>query len=406
MPTFVYKAIDSTGAELTGSHIAGSMTVAAQDLRDQGLRVIEVKQKRSSSGFLGEDNFSDWYASQRSVSPATLIFFFRQMSFMLRSGVPVADALDLAHSQISSARLKLVIRKMLTGIRNGQALSIAMSKHKAIFPEMAINLTSAGEATGDLDTIMERIAVHLEKKAALRAQMINAMIYPVVVILAAIGVSIFMTVKIIPEFSKFLLKQGKPLPPSTQALIDISQYVRENGIAIIAVLVIFIISTLIFYQTKLGRKMLDSLILRLPIFGALVVTGSMAQLTWAMSILLKSGVTVFDGLKVTGNLIQNRIYSDKLQQASSLIMSGKDMATSISHKQMPILITQMIAIGENTGSLDRVLEELGKYYERLLENAIKRLSAMIEPAMILVIGSMVGFVYYAFFQALFSLTGG
>jgi type IV pilus assembly protein PilC len=406
MPSFVYKALDNSGNELKGTYQASDMNNAAQELRARGLRVIEVKQKRGKTGFLGEDNFSDWYASQRSVSPSALIFFFRQLSFMLRSGLPVADALDLAQVQVSSPRLKLVIRKMLKAIRNGQALSKAMSQQKSIFPEMAINLIMAGESTGDLDSIMERIAVHLEKKAALKAQMINAMIYPVIVVLAAIGVSTFMIVKIIPEFSKFLLKQGKPLPASTQALIDLSQYVRDNGVLIIVISISVIISVLVFYQFKFGRKTIDSLILRLPVFGPLVVTGTMAQMTWALSTLLRSGVTVFDALKITSNLLNNRIYSNKLHDASDLIMSGRDIASSIQHKQMPPLVLQMISVGESSGSLDRVLQELGTYYERLLEIAIKRLSAMIEPAMILVIGGMVGFVYYAFFQALFSLTGG
>jgi type IV pilus assembly protein PilC len=406
MPSFSYTALDNTGNELKGLHQAADVGSAAQELRDRGLRVIEVKEKRGASGFMGEDNFADWYASQRSVSSSALIFFFRQMSFMLRSGLPVADGLDLALSQVSSPRLKLIIRKMLADIRSGQALSVAMKKHAAVFPEMAVNLVMAGENTGDLDSITERIAVHLEKKAALKAQMINAMIYPAVVVVAAIGVATFMIVKIIPKFATFLLGQGKALPPSTQLLIDISDYVIANGLWIIGFAILTIISILLFYQTKMGRLWIDSLLLRFPVIGPLLTVGSMAQMTWALSTLLRSGVTVFDALKIVSNLINNRLYSNTLSAASTKILSGRDMASSIYHRRFPPLVLQMIAVGENTGSLDRVLQELGSYYEQLLENAIKRLSAMIEPAMILVIGSMVGFVYYAFFQALFSLVGG
>jgi type IV pilus assembly protein PilC len=189
-------------------------------------------------------------------------------------------------------------------------------------------------------------------------------------------------------------------------LIDISDYVLANGLFLIAVAISVIISVLAFYQTKTGRLWIDSLLLRMPVIGSMLIRGSMAQMAWALSILLRSGVTVFDALKVVSNLIGNRVYSDKLSEASEKILAGRDMASSIEHKQMPPLVTQMIAIGESSGSLDRVLQELGVYYEQLLEIAIKRLSAMIEPAMILVIGGMVGFVYYAFFQALFSLVGG
>jgi len=340
------------------------------------------------------------------VSSSALIFFFRQMAFMLRAGLPVMHALELANHQVSSARLRLTIRLMLKDIESGSALSLAMKKHKAVFPNMAVNLIIAAESTGDLDAIMERLAVHLEKKAALRAHMINAMIYPVVVLIAAIGVGTFMTVKIIPKFADFLLAQGRALPPSTQSLIDFSIYVRANGIMIIAVCIAFIIALLLTYQTKRGRYIIDSFLLRIPVMGPMFTTGEMAQMTWALSTLLRSGVTVFDALNITSELLNNRVYSDKLTHASTLILNGKDLASSIQHPQMPVLVLQMTAVGEQTGSLDHVLQELGTYYEQLLETAIKRLSAMIEPAMILLIGGMVGFVYNAFFQALFSLVGG
>ena len=406
MPSFAYTALDNSGIELSGRHQAADMTAAAQELRQRGLRVLEVKQSRAKAGFLGQANFTDWYASQRSVSPSALIFFFRQMAFMLRAGLPIAQAFELSLKQVSSSRLNLVIRLMLKDIEAGHALSLAMKKHKEVFPDMAINLVVAGESTGDLDTIMERLALHLEKKAALRAQMINAMIYPIIVVIVAIGVAAFMAVKIIPKFATFLLAQGKVLPPSTQMLIDLSDSIRSNGLTIIAVAIAIVVAVLAFYQTKKGRLILDNVLLRMPVIGNLLVTGTMAQMTWALSILLRSGVTVFDALKIVGNLLTNRVYSDKLIEASDQILSGRDMATSIEHKKMPPLVLQMIAVGENTGSLDQVLQELGTYYEKLLENAIKRLTAMIEPAMILLIGGMVGFVYYAFFQALFSLVGG
>jgi type II secretory pathway component PulF len=406
MAQFSYSALDAGGREVSGQLQADDINAAALILRQRGLRVMTLKPGRNASGFLGQENFSDWLASQRSVSNTSLIFFFRQMSFMLRTGLPVAQALELAKAQMSGSRLNLTLRLMLKDIEGGLSLSAAMRKHKAVFPDMAVNLVIAGESTGDLDAVMERLAVHLDKKAALRAQMINAMIYPTVVILAAIGVGTFMVVKIIPKFAQFLLGQGRPLPPSTQMLIDISSVVRANGLSIVSVLIACITLLLLFYRTRLGRLWIDHALLRIPVIGGLLITGSMAQMTWALSILLRSGVTVFEAMKITANLIRNRVYSDKLQETSAKILEGRDIAHSLAHPQIPPLVLQMIAVGESTGSLDSVLQELGLYYEKLLEIAIKRLSAMIEPAMILVIGGMVGFVYYAFFQALFSLVSG
>jgi len=406
MALFAYTALTSSGSELTGKQQADNISVAAQDLRDRGLRVLEINPSKGSAGFLGQENASDWLASQRSVSPAALVFFFRQMAFMLRAGLPILQALELAKTQMSSARLRLTIKLILKDIESGSALSSAMRKHQDVFSNMAVSLIVAGENTGNLDEIMERLAIHLEKKAALRSHMINAMIYPTIVFLVAIGVGAFMSLKIIPKFADFLLAQGRVLPASTQSLIDFSAYIQTNGLYIIGVFIAFIIVLLLIYQTKRGRYLIDSITLRIPIFGDMITKGSMAQMTWGVSTLLRSGVTVFDALKITAELINNRVFSDQLIAGSDQVLNGKDMASSLQHPQMPVLVLQMITVGEKTGSLDRILQELGSYYEQLLDTAIKRLSAMIEPAMILLIGGMVGFVYYAFFQALFSLVGG
>lgn len=404
MPMFAYQALSRTGKEMSGKMQAESTSAVAQALRTDGLRVLQIKEK-GRGGFLGQANFKDWLATQRSVSSDSLIFFYRQMSFMLRAGLPLTECIQLASTQITSPRLNLALRKMHVDIEAGQSLSNALRKHRDVFSDIAINLVVAGESTGELDVIMERIAVHAEKKSQLRKQMINAMIYPVVVILASIAVAVFMVVMIIPKFAQFIQGRGQRLPASTQALIDGAAFLRENGLTIIACLITFIILTLVVYKTFKGRRLIDRILLSMPVFGNLIIYGSMAQMNWASSLLIKSGITIFDSLKITAELLTNTIYSDKLKQASESVMAGRDLSSSIKHPQLPMLVTHMIEIGERTGSLDRIQQELGIYYQSLLEIAIKRLSAMIEPAMILVIGGMVGFVYYAFFQALFALAG-
>lgn len=404
MPTFAYQALSRTGEELSGKMQADSTSAVAQALRTEGLRVLQIKERRRS-GFLGQENFKDWLATQRSVSTDAMIFFYRQMAFMLRAGLPLAECLQLASSQISSPRLNLALRLMYRDIENGQPLSASLRKHRDVFSDIAINLVVAGESTGELDVIMERLAVHLEKKSQLRKQLINALIYPVMVILAAIGVATFMVVAIIPKFAQFIQGRGKRLPESTQALIDGAAFLRENGFIILAVAIAVILFVFILYKTYKGRRIIDRVVLSMPVMGKPVIYASMAQMNWALSILMRSGITIFDSLKITADLLANKIYSDKLKSASDKVMAGRDLASSIKHPQIPEIVTHMTAIGERTGSLDRIQQELGVYYQELLEVVIKRLSAMIEPVMILVIGVMVGFVYFAFFQALFALAG-
>ena len=404
MPMFAYQALSRTGDELSGKMQAENTSAVAQSLRNEGLRVLQIKERRRS-GFLGQENFKDWLATQRSVSTDALIFFYRQMSFMLRAGLPLAECLQLASSQISSPRLNLALRHMHRDIENGQPLSASLRKHREVFNDIAINLVVAGESTGELDVIMERLAIHLEKKSQLRKQLINALIYPVIVILAAIGVATFMVVAIIPKFAQFIQGRGKRLPDSTQALIDGAAFIRENGLTIIGITIGIVLFIFVLYKTYKGRRVIDRVVLSLPVISKPIIYSSMAQMNWALSILMRSGITIFDSLKITADLLSNKIYSDKLKLASDNVMAGRDLAGSIKHPQVPIIVTHMIAIGERTGSLDRIQQELGIYYQELLEIVIKRLSALIEPVMILVIGVMVGFVYFAFFQALFALAG-
>jgi type IV pilus assembly protein PilC len=410
MPAFKYTAVDTKGKENKGSVQAVDSRTAVAQLRQQNLFVVKINEiaegeSADKVGLAKEINFSS-LSDMRSVPTRDLVFFFKQLSFMLRAGLPVIQALQLSHKQISSKRLCNIIGKMIADIESGSQLSQAMSVHKDVFPLIAVNLMKAGEFTGEIDAISDRLATHLEKRVALKSQTINALIYPGVVMLVAMGVVTFLVTKIIPAFAKFLASKGNALPPSTQFLIDASSFATQYGIYIVGAMVAFVIVIAVAYQKAVGRLKIDGFLLKVPVIGKLLTHGAIAELTWSLSMMLRSGLTVFDALKISANVIGNRVISTKLQSASALILTGKDMASSIQHPAIPDLVTQMVSIGERTGTLDHVLMELGIFYEAQLQVGIKRLSAMIEPALILVIGGIVGFVYYSFFQAMFSLAKG
>ena len=401
MANFKYLALDVSGKEKKGTLQAVDTAAATASLREQGLFVAQLTEI-ASGGMNKEFDLSRY----RSVSTTQMVFFFKQLSFMLRAGLPVIQALQLSQTQVGKGRLRLVIGEMITDIENGNPLSKAMAKHDDVFPPLAINLMAAGESTGSLDAVAERLSEHLEKKAAIRAQTINAMIYPSVVMLVAIGVVIFLVVKIIPQFAKFLLGRGKKLPDSTQFLIDASNFALNYGLYIVATAIFIIIVLIVFYKTQQGRLVLDTFLLKVPVIGKLLSHGAMAEFTWSLSMMLRSGLTAYESLKICGKVITNRLISTKLMQASEQILTGRDLASSLKHPSaIPELVTQMTTVGEKTGTLDMVLQEVGTFYEHLLQVGVKRMSAMVEPAMILFIGGIVGFVYYAFFQAMFSLVG-
>lgn len=407
MPTFDYIAVNASGAESRGSIVADNARAATGELRVRQLFVTEIKEgKAVADGGAGTGEAKAFDLSEyRSVGGQDIVFFFRQLSFMLRAGLPVMQALQLSRSQVSSGRLKNVITTMLADIEAGAPMSQAMKKHPQEFTSLMVNLVNAGENTGDLDGIMERIATHVEKSLALKAMIINAMIYPAVVMLAAVGVAVFLVWKIIPQFEKFLSGKGKALPPSTQALIDSSHFLRDNGLMILAGIIIFVVSIAMAYKTHQGRLKLDGFLLKLPVLGKLLTNGAMAQMNWSLATMLRSGLTVRDGILITSGVVSNLVVSEKLKSSADLILAGRDLSSSVRHPAVPDLVVQMMAVGERTGTLDQVLNELGVFYEAMLQNGIKRLSTMIEPAMILIIGGMVGFVYYSFFQAMFKLAG-
>lgn len=403
MASFKYIALTTSGKERKGSIQAPDANAATATLREQGLFIVKISDESKAGNGLSQEFSLDSLSKYRSVSRTQLVFFFKQLSFMLRAGLPILQALQLSQTQVSSGRLKLVIGEMLVDIENGHQLSKAMEKHIDVFPTIAVNLMAAGESTGSLDSVANRLATHLEKKAALRAQTINAMIYPTVVLIVALGVVVFLVVSIIPKFAKFLLGQGKALPASTQFLIDASDFALKYGIFIAVVFAFCIISLIVAYKTPLGRLKLDAFSLKIPVVGNLLLHGIMAEFNWSISMMLRSGLTALESLRISGKVISNRLISDKLFMAADQILTGKDLASSLKHPAIPDLVIQMTSMGEKTGTLDQVLQEVGSFYEEQLQVGVKRMSAMIEPAMILIIGGIVGFVYYAFFQAMFSL---
>lgn len=407
MASFTYSALNEKGVEVRGHVQAMDAKAALTQLRQQSLFAVKIQgdsADETGSGLNAEVNLSA-LKKLIPIGSQDIVFFFRQLSFMTKAGLPVLQSLQLARTQVSNPNMGDVIERLVLDIRGGQPLSRALAQHPKVFPVFVQNLVVAGETTGELDMIMERLASHMEKRSALKSQMINALIYPVIVVFTAMGVAGFLVFKIIPKFGDFLKSQGKPLPPSTQFLLDSADFIQAHWLAMLLVFICLLGSILFTYATPTGRLLVDSFLLRAPIVGKVSTTGAMAQLTWALSMVLRSGVTVMDGLKITANTIGNKVISNKLHRASEQVLAGRELSASLKHPAIPALVVQMITVGERTGTLDLVLLELGTYYEQRMALLIKRLSALVEPAMLFVIGGMVGFVYYAFFQAMFSLAG-
>ncbi|HLF98437.1 MAG TPA: type II secretion system F family protein [Methylococcaceae bacterium] len=404
MTIYQYTALDAQGIQQSGSIEADGPPAAARLLRGRGLFVATLRDGAHDPALSGRDVLM----RLRELLPVKiyeLVFFFQQMALMLRSGLPILEALDTAQAITRSARLSAAIRRLSLAVRSGERLSEAMAREQAVFPPLAVQLLKSAEASGEMDLILERIAEDLDRKADLKRNLLTALMYPSIVVLAAVGVSAFLVMGIIPKMAKFLERKGNALPSATRNLLDLSHFFEQWGLVLVAGFVVAAVAIVFCYSRPRGRLLIDRILLSLPKVGYSLQTASVTQLSWSLAILLKSGVTVLESLKIVAQLIPNKAIAAVVEATQAHILAGRDVASGLQSPLLPRLVPQMIAIGERTGTLDRVMRELGNYYQRELALQIKRLTAMIEPALTLLIGGMVGYVYYAFFQALFGMTG-
>lgn len=404
MALYQFEAMDAQGLTQHGSVEAADTRAAAQTLRVRALYVVRLEQADTDDGALALD-VRGWLAARMPVRGVHIVMFYKQMSMMLRNGLTLLQTLDIAGTTTSSRRLSTIIARLRADIENGANLSSAMALHPSHFDVLAAQLVRGAEASGELDAVMERIAHDLERKSDLQRQLITSLIYPSIVVLAAVAVSLFLVLAVVPKFAEFFAKSGRQLPPVTQNLIDFSKFMMAWGpwIGLLGLAAGGALFAL--WRRPESRPIVDRWVLRLPVVGNLIMVGDMTRFAWTAGMLIRSGVTIIEALRVSAGVLGNAAIAADVRHAAESILSGRDLASSLRRPTLPPLIHQLTAVGERTGSLDAVLQEIGDYYQKLLETAIKRMTALIEPVLIILVAGMVGYVYYAFFAALFAAAG-
>jgi type IV pilus assembly protein PilC len=402
MGFYRYFGLNRAGAEETGTVEADGERAAAALVRARNLRLLRLESLGDSAAAGPSPQQYD-LSDFLPVGLSDRVLFFQQLALMLRSGLSVLQSLDVARDLTASGRLRKGIERIADRIKAGESFSEAMSAEGTLFPTLAIQLIRSSETSGELDRVLERIAEHLEQKATTRRNLITSLVYPGVVVVVSIVVAVFLLTGVVPKFVRFFERAGKALPPMTQALIDLSAALTTWGPSLVAGMIVTLGVVLYAYSREGGRVVIDRLLLRVPVVGAVLLRASISQFTWAMAILLRSGVTLLDSLRVGTGLVANKAIEGALEAAADDLLSGKDFAQSVDRRPIPSLVVRLSAVGEKSGSLEEVMAELGNHYDKELQASIKRMSNLIEPILMLVIGGMVGFVYYAFFQAVFSL---
>ena len=413
MPLFSYSGLDAGGAPQSGRIEARDGREARGLLREQGVFVLELYEGLDET--LGNEGIGRRgrrflaLLHPRPVLPGgagDLVIFVRQGALVLRAGFTLVNALDAIGEMEIKGRLRRAIRRMSDEIRRGAGFSTALAREKAIFSRMVVSLAASGEQSGNLDAILDRLSDNMARTRELKRQLISAMFYPLFVLIAAIAVVVFLMVGVIPRFAVFLAARHASLPASTQLLMDISAWAVDYGkiIAIVAGSLVF--AVLALYTNRRGKLLIDRAILAIPLVGTAVLYSAMALSGWSMGMLLTSGVTALESLRITSTLIGNLALSKCLQRAAERLLAGRSLSRALDQTHIPLMMRHMAMVGESSGQLDTVMQDVGEYYQKELTAKVKIIAVMIEPTLIIVVGGLVGFVYFAFFQAVISVSKG
>jgi type IV pilus assembly protein PilC len=404
MPNFQFKARDAAGRAQAGVLEAASPTVVAQSLRRRGWSVVAVTPAAAeiSAGELLHQINPMTHLPPRSID---IELSCKQLTVMLRGGLTLLTGLNALTKQTGRLTLRKIWEQTAARIQAGASFADAMAEAK-VFPELLVQLVRVGEQTGDLETSLERAAETMEARRRLKGSLLTALAYPLLVFMAAIGVTAFMVVGVIPKLQAFLQGMGRQLPAMTQLLVDISTGTRTYAPHAAIGLLILTVGFILLYCHPLGRVQIDRRMLRVPVIGNLLRLAATASFSRALGILVRSGITLLEGLRTSEHLLHNRYLAGRISAARQAVMQGGTLAEPLAepHAFAPLL-SRMVAVGESAGTIDDVLDEVARFHEQQLQAAIRQLSAIVEPLIIVVVGGIVGFVYIAFFMALFSAGG-
>jgi type IV pilus assembly protein PilC len=404
MPTFAFSARDTRGKWHRGTQAAESSSALAGALRARGLSLVTA---RAAAG--AADESSDVPKKRIAILPATSLdveMGLRMLANMLDAGITLLSALRTCTEQARRARMANIWEDVSEHIEGGMSFADSLARHRRIFPRLVIQLARAGEISGNLEFVMDKAADQLERKRNLLITLFSAMMYPAFAVVVAVLVTAYLMVKVIPLISGFLEGEGRQLPAVTVALIATSNFMSNYFYEIVIFSAAVVMGLFILHMWPPAGKKMDAFFLRIPIVGKLMRLAGTAMFARGLSMLLEAGVPVLSALETAGGLMKNLAISGRVEQARQSVMGGNTLAKPLTggREFMPML-PRMIAVGEATGTMSTVLLKVADFHEQQLQSYVKRMTLMIEPIMTLVVGGLVGFVYLAFFMAIYSTIG-
>jgi type IV pilus assembly protein PilC len=339
------------------------------------------------------------------IKDKDIVVFTRQFATMINAGLPLVQALEILSTQVENKTLGRTIAQVKTDVESGLTYADSLKKHPRVFSELYVNMVAAGEAGGILDTILNRLASYIEKAMKLKKKVKGAMVYPAVVTTVAVLVIAIIMVFVVPTFSKMFSQLGGTLPLPTRIVIGMSNFLAGIGGLILLVSIVGIIIFITqFQRTEKGKKIMDTIMLKFPIFGVLLNKVAVAKFTRTLGTLVSSGVPILDGLEITAKTSGNKVVEYAIMGVRKEVVGGKTISDPIKKaKVFPPMVTHMIAVGESTGALDAMLSKIADFYDDEVEAAVSNLTAMMEPLLMVFLGTAVGFIVIAMYMPIFKL---
>ena len=402
MPVYEYTALDRDGKNTRGIIDADSAPVARQKLRGSGIFPIQVKE--TSAG--RKDVHSSPTVSNlfKHVRPAELSAITRQLSILLGAGITLVSSLDALMSQAANPLLKKIVAQIKGSVNEGNSLAFSLSQHPKVFSRIYINMVRAGEASGSLDLVLDRLAEFTEHQQALRGRFKAAMAYPVFMFLIGTVILFFLIAFIVPNITEIFSEMHQTLPLSTIALIGVSNFLKSFWWLVLLVLTAATIVLKKVMKTPRGNYIWDEIKLRIPVIGAINMKTAMARFGRTLASLLQSGVPLLSALEIVRNIVNNTLVAEAIDNTMDQIAAGKDLATPLGRSRwIPPIVVQMISVGEQSGELENMLNKIADIYERETESQITAMTSMLEPVMILVMGLIVGFIVVSILLPIFEM---
>jgi type IV pilus assembly protein PilC len=399
MPVFRYTGKTRAGAPQRGEIEASDRASATAVLRQRQILVTSIRPKAKELQIkipgLGS-----------KITEQEVVIFTRQFATMIEAGLPLVQCLDILARQSENKEFARVIGQVKTDVESGDSFADALRKHPKVYSDFYVNMVEAGETGGILDTILARLAAYMEKAAALKSQVKGAMVYPAVIIGIAIIVVVFLLLYVIPVFADMFASFGGTLPAPTRFVMFLSDLVKDYILYVIPLVGVLIWLFKRFYKTEKGRLMVDTLLLKLPVFGPLIQKVAVAKFTRTLGTLVSSGVPIIDGLEITARTAGNKVVEGAVLSIISSIKEGQTIAEPLGRQAIfPPMVVQMIEVGENAGALDAMLNKIADFYDQEVDTAVAALTKLMEPMLMVFLGVVIGGMVVAMYLPIFKIAG-